>query len=163
MADVFLILGSNKGDRHSNLGKALEHIKPLFMKDCALSGLYESEPWGFDSQTWFLNIALRGDTSLDPKALLKELLLIEKELGRIRIPGSTGYESRVIDIDIVFYSDFIIDTPDLVVPHPRMAQRLFVLVPLCEIAPAFIHPVLGKSIRLLLSECDDTSRVNRLI
>jgi 2-amino-4-hydroxy-6-hydroxymethyldihydropteridine diphosphokinase len=94
---------------------------------------------------------------------LKELLLIEKELGRIRIPGSTGYESREIDIDIVFYSDFIIDTPDLVVPHPRMAQRLFVLVPLCEIAPAFIHPVLGKSIRLLLSECDDTSRVNRLI
>ena len=125
--------------------------------------MYESEPWGFDSQTWFLNIALRGDTSLDPKALLKELLLIEKELGRIRIPGSTGYESREIDIDIVFYSDFIIDTPDLVVPHPRMAQRLFVLVPLCEIAPAFIHPVLGKSIRLLLSECDDTSRVNRLI
>lgn len=163
MADVFLILGSNKGDRHSNLGKALERIKPLFRRGYTLSGLYESEPWGFDSQTWFLNIALRGDTSLDPKALLKELLLIEKELGRIRIPGSTGYESREIDIDIVFYSDFIIDTPDLVVPHPRMAQRLFVLVPLCEIAPAFIHPVLGKSIRLLLSECDDTSRVNRLI
>ncbi len=163
MAEVFLILGSNKGDRHSNLSKALERIKPLFSKNYTLSGLYESEPWGFDSQTWFLNIALRGETSLDPKVLLKELLFIEKELGRVRIPGSIGYESREIDIDIVFYSDFIIDTPDLVVPHPRMAQRLFVLVPLCEIAPAFIHPVLGKSIRLLLSECDDTSRVNRLI
>jgi 2-amino-4-hydroxy-6-hydroxymethyldihydropteridine diphosphokinase len=163
MAEVFLILGSNKGDRHSNLSKALERIKPLFIKNYTLSGLYESEPWGFDPQTWFLNIVFRGETSLDPKTLLKELMSTEKELGRIRIPGSTGYESREIDIDIVFYSDFIIDTPDLVVPHPRMAQRLFVLVPLCEIAPAFIHPVLGKSIRLLLSECDDTSRVNRLI
>lgn len=160
MALVYLLLGSNKGEREIYIERAIRELTPLFISRPRLSPLYESEPWGFDSQKWFLNIALEGETLLPAELLLTEMLKIEEQLGRVRPAQSMGYESREIDIDLIFYSDQIINTPNLVVPHPRMHERRFVLEPLNSIIPEFIHPILKKRVGQLLAECPDLSRVS---
>lgn len=155
MNKVFLGLGTNMGKREKNLEEALERIASVAGPIRNMSSVYETLPWGFESGDSFLNMALRIDTGLSPRALLEQLLFAEALMGRKR--EGKGYASRPIDIDILMFGNKIIDEVDLVVPHPRMALRKFVLVPLSEIAPGAIHPVLKKRISTLLRECVDSS------
>ncbi len=133
---VYLALGSNLGDRRANLGAAVERLREHVTIE-ALSSLYETEPAYVTDQPRFLNAALRGRTALNPLALLAFAKRIEHEMGR-----ATGqrYGPRVVDIDLLLYGDQMIHTPELTVPHPRMAERPFVLVPLAEIAPELAPP-----------------------
>ena len=119
------------------------------------SDYYESEPWGFEAPTWFINQALHLETHLAPEALIHAIQHIEQQLGRVRTAPPGVYTSRPIDIDILFYSNDIIHTPMLTVPHPRLHQRRFALLPLCDIAPDFIHPLLHQTAAALLQQCDD--------
>ena len=157
MPVVYLGLGSNIGDRYANLEHAVSRIVALAGTLLGRSRVYETSPWGFDSNENFLNMALEIDTPLDASTLLATLLGIETEMGRVR--SGEGYSSRVIDLDILFYGSEIIDLPDLAVPHPFILSRRFVLTPLSEIAPSFIDPVTGITVSQLLSECKDDSSV----
>jgi 2-amino-4-hydroxy-6-hydroxymethyldihydropteridine diphosphokinase len=157
--NVFLGLGTNLGDREALLNKALELITESAGQVCASSGIYETEPWGFESGNNFLNMVVQVHTDLNPAALLKKLALIENQLGRKR--GSRKYVSRTIDIDILLYGDRVIDRTDLKIPHPLIQERRFVLVPLCDLAPDLVHPVLNKTFEVLLKECRDESKVKK--
>jgi 2-amino-4-hydroxy-6-hydroxymethyldihydropteridine diphosphokinase len=148
MADLYLGLGSNLGDRKRNITNATMLIGGLMGKLKVLSSLYETEPWGFESEHKFMNAVVLVETEHEPELCLKMVNAIEREMGRIRT-GEAGFHDRPIDIDLLLYDDRIIDTPDLKVPHPLMLQRDFVLRPLAEIAPDLIHPVAKKSIREL--------------
>lgn len=159
MEEIILLLGSNKGNRISYLSQAVQKISALSKTPIETSSLYESEPWGFETETWFLNMAVLITSDMTPQELIKEVLNIERELGRIRQSGSNGYESREIDIDIIFYGSRLIDTSELSVPHPRMHLRRFVLTPVCEICHDFIHPLLSKRVEDLLELCEDKSVV----
>ena len=117
----------------------------------ALSGFYETEPWGFQSENTFLNAALRLETSLSPLELLKATQQIEAEMGRTQKSNGT-YHDRIIDIDILLYDDLILQTPELTLPHPLMQDRRFVMEPLLEIAPSVVHPVFKKTIVSLIRE-----------
>jgi 2-amino-4-hydroxy-6-hydroxymethyldihydropteridine diphosphokinase len=161
MSPVYLLTGSNLGSRRENLALAGSMIESRVGKIPDRTGIYETEPWGFESETRnFYNQALLVDTSLTPQDLLNELLGIEREMGRVRSGGS--YVSRKIDVDILFYDDIVIDSGTLVIPHPRMHKRRFALKVLAEIAPAFVHPVFKKDIATLLEECSDDGMVKRL-
>ena len=156
---VFLILGTNLGDRPGNMETALKYIAEQTGKVIARSALYESEAWGMESDRSFLNMAIEVRTSLSPDELLKVLLQIEAGMGRIR----TGeVEDRIIDIDIAFYDSLILKTVSLTIPHPRIHLRKFALIPLLEIAPELVHPELGRSIRDLIRTVDDQSEVTIL-
>jgi 2-amino-4-hydroxy-6-hydroxymethyldihydropteridine diphosphokinase len=135
-AEVYLALGSNLGDRHANLAAAITRLRPQ-VAVAQISAIYESEPAYVDDQPRFLNAVLRGRTQLPPTALLAFLKTIEHELGRL--PGPR-FGPRLIDLDILLYADMLITTDRLTIPHPRMAERPFVLVPLAEIAPDLIPP-----------------------
>lgn len=155
---VLLGLGSNMGDRLSYLSYALNELVSEAGRVTAKSSVWETEPWGFEAEEQFLNMAVELSTTLDPDALLGVIKLMEARLGRTRIKGP-GYYSRVIDIDILLWGDRVISGPGLQIPHPRIAERRFVLVPLCEIAPYNIHPVRVRSLIELLGECEDRSEV----
>jgi 2-amino-4-hydroxy-6-hydroxymethyldihydropteridine diphosphokinase len=157
MKKVFLGLGSNIGSREDYLRQAIEKIRELIGPVIRISSAYETGPWGFQSENQFLNIVAEIETGLKPSGLLGRLLMIESLLGRLR--DGKGYTSRTIDIDILLYGKMIIDQGDLKVPHERMHERRFVLIPLAEIAPDIIHPVFKKSISELLSVCADKSKV----
>ncbi len=139
---VYLGLGSNLGNREENLDKALELLAQR-MRIEKQSSVYDTEPLGNADQPRFLNIVCQVSTRLTPEGLLSLAKGIESKMGR---HSKTG-EPRPIDIDILLYGDMVVDTPDLVIPHPRMAERAFVLVPLNEIAPNIVHPVSGKKIK----------------
>ena len=150
---VYLALGSNVGNRLANLKNAISNLTPqLNVKK--KSPVYETPPWGYADQPPFLNQCVMAETYLDPESLLAHLKRLETVLGR-----EPTFENgpRLIDIDILLYADEIIDSPPLVVPHPRMHTRGFVLVPLNDIAPDLVHPVLGKPVSELLL---DVERVN---
>jgi 2-amino-4-hydroxy-6-hydroxymethyldihydropteridine diphosphokinase len=154
---AFLGLGTNLGNRENNLKEAIEKISTSAGEVTSFSQIYETEPWGFGSDDHFFNMVIRINTGLKPADLLKQLLKIEMAMGRVR--GAEKYSSRIIDIDILLYEDEIIDKAYLKVPHPMIRDRKFVLVPLCEIAPEMIHPVLNKTFEALLDECKDESVV----
>ncbi len=147
---VYLALGSNMGSRLANLKAAISNLTPQ-MTVKVKSSVYETPPWGFTEQSEFLNQVIMGETYLQPQALLSHLKRLEAALGRV--PGFQN-GPRLIDLDILFYDDLVLDTPPLVVPHPRLHERAFVLVPLTEIAPDLIHPVLDKPIHELLDKVD---------
>jgi len=160
MKKVFLGLGTNLGDREKNLQGALEKIAEFIGIIVSRSSVYETEPWGFQSSDQFLNMVIGVETNLNPSGLLGRLLMIESLLGRVR--DGKQYSSRIIDIDILLYGSQKVDTLSLKIPHPRMLERKFVLVPLCEIAPDFVHPVFGKSMTELLKECKDEGSIKKL-
>jgi 2-amino-4-hydroxy-6-hydroxymethyldihydropteridine diphosphokinase len=158
---VWLLLGGNQGDRVHLLRQARELLSRHAGKIVRQSALYESEPWGFTSPGWFVNQAVEMETAWSPVQLLSVTQQIEKTLGREK-PLAAGYAPRTMDIDILLFDRQIICLPGLAVPHPRLHERLFALLPLCEITPETEHPVLQKTLRLLLQECRDTCRVRKL-
>ena len=160
---VFVLLGSNLGDRELLVNQACKMMGERCGEIVAKSRLYESEPWGFRAEHWFLNQVVKMETSLSPDALMTELLAIEKELGRDRTTPHEGYVSRPIDLDILYFGDKIIETQLVTAPHPRLHQRRFTLLPLCDVAPDFVHPTLKKTNLQLLDECQDTGIVKTLL
>ena len=147
---VYLALGSNMGNRLSNLKAAVLNLTPQ-MTVKQKSSVYETPPWGFTEQDAFLNQVVKVTTYLEPEPLLRHLKRMETALGRV--PNFQN-GPRVIDIDILFFDNMIINTPPLVVPHPRLHERVFVLVPLAEIEPDFVHPILQRPINKILEDVD---------
>jgi len=159
MKKVFLGIGTNLGNRESNLKEAVARIEEYIGPIMKSSSVYETEPWGFKTENEFLNMVVKVETKLTPSGLLGRILMIESLSGRVR--GDKQYTSRVIDIDLLLYENMIIDEESLKIPHPLMHERRFVLVPLCEIESQMIHPVLNKSIASLLESCKDKSKVKK--
>jgi 2-amino-4-hydroxy-6-hydroxymethyldihydropteridine diphosphokinase len=158
--ETFLSLGSNLGDREGNLEEAIGLLSGELGPPFARSRIYESPSWGYKSAFSFLNVCVGYQVSQKPGPLLDLSLEIERTLGRRRSEGKTGpYSDRLIDIDLLFYGSQVLDTPSLVIPHPRLHERRFVLEPLAEIAPNLMHPVLGQAINELLLSCTDPSEV----
>jgi len=152
MKRTYLLLGSNQGNRQEYLEKASSNIELIAGKYFVKSSIYQTAAWGKEDQATFLNQVIGIKTKLTAIDLLKTLLTVESKLGRTR---SEKWGSRTIDIDILFYGAEIITTPDLIIPHPRIAERRFTLVPMVEIAARLVHPSLGKSMEHLLIECPD--------
>ncbi len=157
MAIAYLCLGSNQGDRLEFLRQAVRDIgESDGISVEKVSPIYQTQPVKIQDRSWFLNQVIEVQTSLDPFLLLDRLLAIENQMGRKREIESG---SRNIDLDILLFDDRIVRTDRLIIPHPRMHQRKFVLVPLYRIAPEFCHPVLKKTVRQLLQTCEDSSAV----
>jgi 2-amino-4-hydroxy-6-hydroxymethyldihydropteridine diphosphokinase len=152
---VYLSLGSNKGDRLLALAKAYRNVSDKVGEVVSYSSIYETEPWGFISDQHFFNQVIVVETILEPASLITSLLEIEILLGRKRHPGP--YESREIDIDILLYSDKVLDNVNLQIPHPRLHERMFILEPLAEVAPTLVHPLFGITVRQLIDNCGDTN------
>jgi 2-amino-4-hydroxy-6-hydroxymethyldihydropteridine diphosphokinase len=148
MHTLYLALGTNLGDRPANLRAAMDALAPG-IRVLDKSPIYETEPWGYTDQPSFLNMAVRAETGLSPVDLLRRLKDIEAELGRI--PNFRN-GPRLIDIDILFYDDLVMNTPLLVIPHPQIHKRAFVLVPLATIAPKLVHPLFDLSVGQLLEK-----------
>ena len=157
MVTVYLGLGSNLGERQYNLDRALEFLSHRLRVE-KVSSVYDTEPIGNTEQPRFLNLVCQIATSLEPIGLLTLVKGVETKMGRL---PHTSNKPRPIDIDILFYGDQIVETPQLIIPHPRLTERAFVLIPLAEIAPDLVHPVSGKTIRELLQGLTETQGVLR--
>lgn len=158
MKTVYISLGSNVGDREQQIASAIQALGARGIRIVRQSSIYSTEPVDVATQSWFLNCVLEVETDLMPRQLLRVFQEIENELGR---KHTVRRGPRVIDLDILLYGTSVIRTTDLEVPHPRMTQRRFVLVPLAEIAPALRHPVANKNVEELLAETEDRSVVQR--
>jgi 2-amino-4-hydroxy-6-hydroxymethyldihydropteridine diphosphokinase len=153
---IYLSLGSNLGDRAANLERAIEALSEIGVRVLRRSSIYETEPVDFPAQPWFLNCVVEAETSLVPRRLLEELQAIERKLGsRKLVPRGP----RIIDLDVLFYESAVIQESGMDIPHPRLAERRFVLVPLAELAPGLRHPVLRKTAAELLAATQDRSAV----
>lgn len=157
MSRVYLGLGSNLGDRYANLQRAVDELRQ-FVTVTAVSSVYSTEPWGDIDQPAFLNICVAAISSLPPHELLADIKKVERELGRT---PTRHWGPRLIDIDILFYDDLVLSDETLTVPHPFIADRSFVLVPLADIIPDFRHPQTGLSVQEMLDKVD-SSGVERL-
>jgi len=154
--NYFLSLGSNLGNKEKNLARAARLLGESGVEILAASSIYLTEPVDNADQPWFANQVLEVRSSLDPPSLLRLAKSIEKKMKRV---PTVAKGPRTIDIDILLAGEIVLDTPDLVIPHPRLAQRNFVLVPFAEIAPEIRHPILGRTIRELASSSSDPARV----
>jgi len=159
MNKAYLLTGGNMGNREEALGKAFRLICEYCGDITTISSIYETAAWGKNDQPPFLNQVLEIDTELQPRQLLRQILKIEKQIGRVR---QEKYGPRIIDIDILFFNEEIHNYPLLKLPHPEIQNRRFVLVPMAEIAAEFIHPVLKKTIAALLAICPDKLEVTRI-
>ena len=159
MNKAYLLTGGNMGNRQENLATANESIEQQCGDIINASSLYETAAWGKNDQPSFLNQVLEIQTSLSPRQLLKKILYIEKQIGRVR---KEKYGPRVIDIDILLFNDEIYNYPSLKIPHPELQNRRFALVPLAEIAPENVHPVFKKTITELLAICPDKLPVKKI-
>jgi 2-amino-4-hydroxy-6-hydroxymethyldihydropteridine diphosphokinase len=159
MSTAFLGIGTNSGDKVKNLEKAISLTGKVIGKIILSSSVYETDPVGFSSENKFLNMALKVETELSPQQLLSKIFFIEKQLGRVRT--TERYTDRTIDIDILIYEDLVLNDKNLVIPHPLLHERRFVLEPLSEIAPDLIHPLFNMTIDSLRRSCMDTSKVIR--
>ncbi|MEQ9187281.1 MAG: 2-amino-4-hydroxy-6-hydroxymethyldihydropteridine diphosphokinase [Cryomorphaceae bacterium] len=154
---AYLLLGSNLGDREKQIKAALVSLASLGTVQ-SVSGLYRTEPWNMEADVWFYNQAVELITELDAHALLARILEIEQSLGRIRSKRpDEAYTSRNIDIDMLYFDAAVIQSPQLVIPHPRIQDRRFALAPMAELNPGFIHPVLQQTQAALLRVCPDES------
>ena len=153
---AFLGLGSNLGDRRVNIEEAIRHLKERGSPRVQASPVYQTEPVGGVAQGWFLNLAIQVETRLTPVNLLGLCQEVETSLGRERTEHSGP---RTIDLDILFYDDLVLSEPNLIIPHPRLHLRRFVLIPLSDIARDLVHPVLHQTIGALLNRCDDRAEV----
>ena len=154
-ANVLLGLGANLGDPVAQLSHAVDLLGGV-VEVLGVSRVYRSEPVGHRGQPDFFNLVVHGRTSLPPVALLRTVLELERAMGRVRdFPNSP----RIIDIDLLAYGERVVDTPELVLPHPRMAERAFVLLPLAEVAPGWRHPLRGRTARELLQEASRLERI----
>lgn len=155
---AFLLIGGNMGDRENLLLLARKGIEETCGHTVRVSSVYETAAWGLEAQPAFLNQVLEIETSLSAVELLQKILSLEEALGRKR---DVKYGPRLIDIDILFFNDDVMNSKELIVPHPQMQNRRFVLVPLAEAAPQKMHPVLQKSVSQLLKECPDGLAVQK--
>jgi 2-amino-4-hydroxy-6-hydroxymethyldihydropteridine diphosphokinase len=155
--NIFLLLGSNLGDRLANLQRCTQLIREDIGKIVKQSSIYETVAWGKTDEPSYLNLALQIDSNLRPLDLLHSCLSIENKLGRTR---EEKWGSRTIDVDVIYFAQRVIDSKDLKIPHPRITERKFVLAPLVEISPEFSHPVFQKTNTQLLRECPDPLAVN---
>ena len=160
MAKVYLLLGGNLGDRNYYIQKSEQLIVRELGSIITKSSIYETEPWGFQHKQNFYNRVVVINTLLNPQELLEKIHAIENNLGRER--GSRQYSSRTVDIDILFYDDVILNDTNLTIPHSQLHNRRFVLEPLCEIEPEFIHPVINVSVCNLLLQCEDKLAVSKI-
>ena len=151
--EVFLLLGSNLGNRQAVLAEAIAQIETQIAPVCAKSSIYQTAPWGVAEQPDFLNQVVCLQTVLHPIDILQRALKIEKTMGRER---HERWGARLIDIDLLYCGSVVVKMDDLIVPHPRLHQRRFTLVPLAEIAPEFVHPIFRQNNRELLDICTDT-------
>ena len=160
MITVYIALGTNIGEREENLRAALQHLPEVGVHVRRVSSVYETEPLDYLDQDWFLNAALAGATELDALDLLRALRVIETQMGsRKTVPKGP----RLIDLDVLLYGSDTLDTPELQVPHPRMLERRFVLVPLAEIAPTLRHPSWPAGVMQLLASTRDRSAVKKFL
>lgn len=159
MNNVFLLLGSNLGDRKLFLQQAILHIAYDIAPTQKISSVYETQSWGKTDEPDYLNMVVELKTELSAQAILTKILAIEQVMGRVR---EEKWGSRIIDIDILYYNDAIINEPGLHIPHPQLHNRRFTLEPLAEIAPDFIHPVLKKNNLWLKNELKDSLIVKKL-
>lgn len=153
--DVVLSLGSNLGNREENIDFAVQQLENYFNTEVSSSSIYETQPWGFETVSLFLNSCVVFKTSESPETILKVLKEIEIEMGRVKKSQKNKYFSRVIDLDILYVGNQIINTSELVVPHPLLYERSFVLVPLLELLPNFVDPVKKQKISVLKSYLND--------
>ena len=156
MNTAYLLLGTNLGERKQNLFSAISFLEKKVGSILKRSSIYETEPWGKKNQSDFLNMAVEIYTHLSANALLAAILSIEKQMGRER---SEKWGERIIDIDILLFNQEVISEPNLTVPHPFLHERKFTLVPLNEIIPGFLHPVLQKTVAALLEICNDKGKI----
>lgn len=161
MNRVILLIGGNEGSRFENIEKAKELISRNIGDVCTCSSCYESEPWGFVHQQNFINQVIELSTGLSAPDILILGQEIEQELGR-KPKTQIGYEGRTMDIDILFFNEETLDLPELNIPHPKIQERLFTLLPLAEKWETLLHPVLGKTMQTLLDECTDSGWVQKI-
>ncbi|MCA1757634.1 MAG: 2-amino-4-hydroxy-6-hydroxymethyldihydropteridine diphosphokinase [Bacteroidales bacterium] len=144
MAIAYIGIGTNLGDRHHNIERAVDLLSSDRIVVKSLSGVYETDPWGFDSENRFLNMAACLETDISPEGLLQYLFSVENLMGRVR--KGKGYSSRIIDLDLLFFDNLVLESPLLTLPHPLLHKRYFVLKPLSDIAPTLKHPLLGLTV-----------------
>ena len=159
MSKVYFSIGSNKGNRSQLINEAIDKIDISIGRVELKSSIYETQSWGFKSNN-FYNICLLIESSLSVESIFNKILKIEKDMGRLK--SGNKYSDRCIDIDILFVEDIIVNNKNLIIPHPRLHLRKFVLTPMLDIAPDLIHPILNKSIKQLELECDDNDQPKKI-
>jgi len=160
MNEVYLGIGGNLGDRLQNIRVAINLISERIAVPEQISSVYISEPWGFQHAKYFTNAVVMIKTNKSADEIFGITTGIELEMKRVR--NSTGYEGRTMDIDILFWGNDILKTENLIIPHPKIQDRLFVIMPMAEISKEFIHPVLKKNMQQLLKSCNDTGKIRKL-